>query len=120
MPMAQTRRRFLTLLAAGGAGFAHAPRAWAAEGAPETTSVRIDKDRSTCAAPQDVAAELLRTQGFTDIRYVELEPYSRDAPPGRNPIVVAMERGEIDFGMNFPVLFIPGIETGAPITVLAG
>ena len=120
MPMAQTRRRFLTLLAAGGAGFAHAPRAWAAEGAPETTSVRIDKDRSTCAAPQDVAAELLRTEGFTDIRYVELEPYSRDAPPGRNPIVVAMERGEIDFGMNFPVLFIPGIETGAPITVLAG
>jgi NitT/TauT family transport system substrate-binding protein len=121
MPMAQTRRRFLTLLAAaGGSGFAHAPCAWTAEEAPETTSVRIDRDRSTCAAPQDVAEELLRTEGFTDIRYVELEPYRTDAPSGHNPIVAAMERGEVDFGMNFPVLFIPGIETGAPITVLAG
>jgi hypothetical protein len=31
-----------------------------------------------------------------------------------------MEHGEVDFGMNFPVLFIPAIDTGAPITVLAG
>jgi NitT/TauT family transport system substrate-binding protein len=121
MPMMQTRRRFLTALAAtGGAGLAHPPRVLADEGVLETTSVRIDKDRSTCAAPQDVAEELLRAEGFTDIRYVEMEPYRPAAALGHNPIVLAMERGEVDFGMNFPVLFIPGIETGAPITVLAG
>jgi NitT/TauT family transport system substrate-binding protein len=121
MPMMQTRRRFLTTLAAaGGAGFAHAPRVRAAQEAPETASVRIDKDRSTCAAPQDVAEQLLRAEGFTDIRYVEMEPYRPAAALGHNPIVLAMERGEIDFAMNFPVLFIPGIETGAPITVLGG
>jgi NitT/TauT family transport system substrate-binding protein len=119
MTIVQTRRRFLTTLAAvGAAGLAHSPRTRAAEGALETTTVRIDKDRSTCAAPQDVAEELLRAEGFTDIRYVDMEPYRLSVE--QNPIALAMERGEIDFGMNFPVLFIPAIETGAPVTVLAG
>jgi hypothetical protein len=56
MPIVQTRRCFLTTLAAASAvSLAHASRVRAAEGALETTTVRIDKDRSTCAAPQDVA-----------------------------------------------------------------
>src|ERR1700747_3176404 len=102
MTIVQTRRRFLTTLAAvGAAGLAHFPRTRAAEGALETTTVRIDKDRSTCAAPQDVAEELLRAEGFTDIRYVDMEPYRLSVE--QNPIALAMERGEIDFGMNFPV-----------------
>jgi NitT/TauT family transport system substrate-binding protein len=121
MTIVQTRRRFLTsLAAAGAAGLAHASGARGAEGALETTTVRIDKDRSTCAAPQDVAEELLRAEGFTDIRYVEMEPYRPAAVLGQNPLVLAIERGEVDFGMNFPVLFVPGIEAGAPVTVLAG
>src|SRR5271165_3880334 len=73
MPAMQTRRRFLTTLSvAGAAGLVRAPRALAAEGALETTTVRIAKLESICVAPQDVAEELLRAEGFGDIRYVPL------------------------------------------------
>jgi nitrous oxide reductase len=49
MPMTQTRRRFLTTLSfAGAAGFVGAPRALAAAGALETTTVRIVKNPGVC------------------------------------------------------------------------
>jgi NitT/TauT family transport system substrate-binding protein len=71
MTKIQSRRRFLTTLsAADAARLARAPRALAAEGALETTSVRLPRTVGICAAPQYVAEELLRTEGFTDIRYV--------------------------------------------------
>ena len=71
MPMTQTRRRFLTTLSlAGAAGLVRAPPALAAEGALETTTVRLAKIAGICLAPQYVAEELLRAEGFTDIRYV--------------------------------------------------
>ena len=44
----------------------------AAEGALETTTVRIAKIGAICLAPQYVSEELLRAEGFTDIRYVEV------------------------------------------------
>jgi NitT/TauT family transport system substrate-binding protein len=111
MVMMQTRRRILaTLVLAGGAGVLRAPGALAAEGPLETTSVRLVNDRSICIAPEYVADELLRTEGFTDIRYVEA--------PGSQQ-VDALVRGELDF-CNFLGPFIPLIETGAPIVVLAG
>jgi hypothetical protein len=76
MPMIQTRRQFLTTLSlTGAAGLVGAPRALAAEGAVETTTVRLAKGPGICIAPQYVAEELLRAEGFTDIRYV-------DGPPG--------------------------------------
>jgi NitT/TauT family transport system substrate-binding protein len=117
MPKRQSRRLFLTSLAAAGAvALGRAPKTHAAEGAPETRSVRFDKDTSICAAPQDVADALLQAEGFTDIRYVDIEP----DPAAHDPIALAMGRGEVDFALNFPVLYIPAIETGAPVTVLAG
>jgi NitT/TauT family transport system substrate-binding protein len=88
MRMAQTRRRFLTTLSAVGAtGVLRAPRARAAEGALETTSVRLPKGPAICSAPQYIAEELLRAEGFTDFRYVEIPV---DAVPE------AVARGEID------------------------
>jgi NitT/TauT family transport system substrate-binding protein len=81
-----------------------------AEGPLETTSVRLVNDRSICIAPEYVADELLRAEGFTDIRYVE-------APGSRQ--FDAFLRGELDFA-NFLGASIPLIETGAPIVVLAG
>jgi NitT/TauT family transport system substrate-binding protein len=72
MPTMQTRRRFLTTLSvAGAAEFVRAPRARAAEGLPETTSVRLARDPGICLAPQYAAEELLRAEGLTDIRYLE-------------------------------------------------
>jgi hypothetical protein len=43
------------------------PPAWAAEGQLETTTVRLAKNEGICIAPQYIADELLRTEGFTDI-----------------------------------------------------
>jgi NitT/TauT family transport system substrate-binding protein len=111
MPMLRTRRRFLATLAlAGAAGVLRAPGALAAEGPLETTSVRLVNDHSICIAPEYVADELLRAEGFTDIRYVEA--------PGSLQYD-AFLRGELDF-TNFLGASIPLIEAGAPIVVLAG
>jgi NitT/TauT family transport system substrate-binding protein len=121
MPKRPTRRLFLAAMAAAGAvAPGRAPKTHAAEGAPETRSVRFDKDTSICAAPQDAAEALLRDEGFTDIRYVDIEPDPSPGAAGHDPIALAMKRGEVDFALNFPALYIPAIETGAPVTVLAG
>ena len=112
MSMMQTRRRFLTTLSlAGAAGLLRAPRALAAEGSLETTTVRLPKIPSICVSPQYIAEELLRAEGFTDIRYVESEAATVIEPIGR---------GKIDFGLQYAPLLIPAIDTGASLTVLAG
>ena len=72
MTLPQTRRCFLTTLSlAGAASLVHIPPALPAEKPLETTTVRIVKSPAICIAPQYVAEELLRAEGFTDIRYVE-------------------------------------------------
>jgi len=112
MPMMQTRRRFMTSLSvAGAAGLLHAPSSQAAEGALETTTVRIAKIGAICLAPQYVSEELLRAEGFTDIRYVEV---------GNFAIGPAIGRGEADFSTGFAIDPIQAIDAGAPIVVLAG
>jgi NitT/TauT family transport system substrate-binding protein len=112
MPNTQTRRRFLTTAAlAGAAGLVRTPRALAAEGSLETTTVRLPKIPSICVSPQYVAEELLRAEGFTDIRYVESEAATVIEPIGR---------GKIDFGLQYAPLLIPAIDAGASLTVLAG
>ena len=111
MPIAQTRRQFLTTLSlAGAAGLLRAPPSHAAEGALETTTVRIAKIGAICLAPQYVSEELLRAEGFTDIRYVETG----------NLIGPAIGRGEADFSTAFAIDPIQAIDAGAPIVVLAG
>jgi NitT/TauT family transport system substrate-binding protein len=111
--MMQTRRRFLAAAAtAGAAGLVRAPRALAAEGGLETTTIRIAKLPGICGAPQYVAEELLRAEGFRDIRYVRLAPGSQ-APDG-------IARGEVDFGLNFVSVLIAGLDRGVALTVLGG
>jgi NitT/TauT family transport system substrate-binding protein len=112
MPNTQTRRRFLnTLSLAGAAGLLRAPRVLAAEGSLETTTVRLPKIPSICVSPQYVAEELLRAEGFTDIRYVESQAAT---------VIEPIARGTIDFGLQYAPLLIPAIDTGASLTVLAG
>jgi NitT/TauT family transport system substrate-binding protein len=108
MSIAQTRRRFLTTLSlAGAAGFVGAPWTLAAEGALETTTVRLTKVPGICLAPQYVAEELLRAEGFTEIRYV-------DAPAGVLPL------GKADFTLAYASNFLRQIDAGDPITLLSG
>jgi NitT/TauT family transport system substrate-binding protein len=112
MPTTQTRRLFLTTVsAAGAAGLFRAPQALAAEGFLETTSVRLPKFLSVCVSPQYAAEEMLRAEGFTDVRYV-------DTPA--STVAEAIGQDRIDFGVNYAALFLPAIDSGQPITVLAG
>src|SRR5215467_4539162 len=113
MQTIQNRRRFLaTFAATGAAGLVGAPTSSAQDGRLETTSIRIAKIAGICVAPQYVAEELLRQEGFTDIRYI--------AADAGAPAAHALVRGEIDFTANFsPPLIIP-IDAGEPITILAG
>jgi NitT/TauT family transport system substrate-binding protein len=83
----------------------------AAESSLETTTVRISKDFAICEAPLDVADELLRSEGFTDVRYVDTSA---------DEVFAAIAHRKVDFALDFPVLFLPGIDSGEPIMVLAG
>ena len=112
MSQTRTRRRFLgTMALAGAAGVLGAPPALAAEAALETTSVRITKNRGICYAPQYLAEELLRDEGFTDIRYV-------DTPP--DEAVTAIAQGKVDFGMTYALQFVRDIDAGAAVMVIGG
>jgi NitT/TauT family transport system substrate-binding protein len=113
MALMQTRRRFLTTLSlAGAVGLVRPPRALAAEGTLETNTVRLPKIASVCVAPQYVTEELLRAEGFTDIRYVPL-PAGANTPDG-------IVSGAIDFGLNFASVHVAAIDRGFAITALAG
>jgi NitT/TauT family transport system substrate-binding protein len=114
MPIIQTRRRFLTTTAvAGAAGFLPVPipRAWAAEPALETTTVRLAKLPVICAAPQYVCEALLRAEGFTDIRYVDTTFQTEEEDLGR---------GKFDFHTTLALGHIRAIDAGVPITILTG
>ena len=113
MTMTQSRRRFLaTLSSVGAASLIGAPDSDAQDARVETTTVRIAKNAGICIAPQYVADELLRAEGFTDIRYVVTESGA--------PSALALARGEIDFTMNFAPPLIIAIDAGEPITIVGG
>jgi NitT/TauT family transport system substrate-binding protein len=110
--VAQNRRRFLAKVAATAAAGLISSRHSEAQGRLETTSVRSGKIAGICIAPQYVAHELLRAEGFTDIRYVDTEPGTVAAH--------ALAHGEIDFTTNFSPPLIIAIDAGEPITIVAG
>jgi NitT/TauT family transport system substrate-binding protein len=112
MTMIHTRRQFLTTFAlAGAAGLVRASRSLAADRALETTTLRILKIPGICLAPQYVSDELLRAEGFTDIRYVEV-PVTGMLP--------AIGRGDADFSTTEASFLVQGIAGGAPVVVVAG
>jgi len=110
MQTTQSRRRFLAgLSAAGAAGVLGARASRADEAPPETTSLRLIYDPSICTAPGYIADELLRAEGFTDIRYL------RTVSGGD-----AVARGEADFSTDTGAWIVSRLDAGAPITALAG
>ena len=109
MQIMQSRRDFLTILsAAGAAGVLGTRASLADEGPPETTTVRVGDYPNICGAPVDIAEDLLRAEGFTDIRYVP------DLP------VDAVARGDIDFDLETAAWVAYQVDAGEPITALAG
>jgi NitT/TauT family transport system substrate-binding protein len=111
--MAQSRRRFLAALtAAGGAGLFGPTSSIGQEAPPETTTVRLSKIAGTCIAPQYLAEEFLRLEGFADVQYV-----MSDAGIGQSR---ALARGEVDFSLNFAAPLVIPIDAGEAISIIAG
>jgi NitT/TauT family transport system substrate-binding protein len=108
-----TRRRFLGgLTGAGAAGLLGLPpRLVAAEPPPETTRLRVKQDPALCEAPVQVAQELLRAEGFSEVQYV------------RASSAASFEKiaaGEIDLALQAAQLVVRRIDAGDPVVLLAG
>jgi NitT/TauT family transport system substrate-binding protein len=113
MALMHSRRDLaVKLSAAGAAALLRSKSTLADEPAPETTAVRLIKIPGICIAPQYVAEELLRAEGFTDILYVPSEAGQLQAE------VIA--RGDADFSLNFAAPLITQMDAGGAIKVLAG
>jgi NitT/TauT family transport system substrate-binding protein len=113
MSILQTRRHFLTALSlAGAAGLVRAPQVLAAEGPLETAVVRFMQTPSLCHAPQFVAEELLRAEGFSEIEYVKGASSAE--------INEAVTSGRVDFNTHFAPQWVSVIDAGGPVTVLSG
>ena len=114
----QNRRHFLktgiSVAAAGLAGVAGARRTLAEEAPPETTSVRLQstKNDTTCLAPLDILDDLLRDEGFADVRYV----IGGVSDSGAEMVT----RGDVDFTQQFASSTIISIDAGVPAVMLAG
>jgi NitT/TauT family transport system substrate-binding protein len=115
----QDRRHFLkTGLSTAAAGLVGATaltrphRTLAEEAPPETTSLRLPKVSGfTCLAPLDILDDLLREEGFVDIRYVDFTaPYQEEN----------VAHGEMDFGQDFVSAVFYLLDTGVPTVTLAG
>ena len=120
MAIMQNRRRFVTNAAvAGVAGFGAlgavgrggGGKSLAAEPAAGNIDIRLSKFPGICIAPQYIVGDLLRAEGFTEIRYVPLLAcYQHEQ----------LARGEADFSLHFAAPTIMAIDAGKPITVIAG
>ena len=98
--------------AAAAAALAGRFRTADAEPPPETTRIDLLQTASMCQAPQYVAEDLLRGEGFTDVRYIKQD--------GQRAIADALASGEANINMHFSGPLILRLDTGAPITILAG
>jgi NitT/TauT family transport system substrate-binding protein len=109
-----TRRRFLGgLTVAGMVGcLGLTPRSVAAEPPPETARIRLVRIPSICQAPQYVAEELLHSEGFTEVHYLQKE--------GTADIETALASGEADLNGHFAAPLLLRLEAGDPIVILAG
>ena len=125
MPSIQSRRHFLvSMSAAGAAGVLGAqasladeppgllPRPAAAELPPETSKLRVHHSLSLCLAPQYVAEELLRGEGFTEVQYVTHEQ--------SGGLYEGLTSGMADIGNDFAPMLIMHLDAGDPITILGG
>jgi NitT/TauT family transport system substrate-binding protein len=109
-----SRRRFLGgLTLAGTVGFLALPARWVvAEPPPETTKLRLVQLPSICVAPQYVAEELLRAEGFHEVHYVKTI--------GGAANMRALAIGEADLSTDFAGPFVISVDANNPTVALAG
>src|SRR5262245_41002589 len=109
-----SRRKFLGIAALAGTGAVLGLRSTtlAEEARPETTRLRLVHGPSMCHAPQYLAEELLRTEGFVDVQYTKKEK--------AQGIEQALASGEADIAMHFVAPLLIRLEAGDPVVILAG
>jgi NitT/TauT family transport system substrate-binding protein len=110
MQIIQSRRDFLAMLsAAGAAGVLGGHTSFADEPPPEVTTIRIPGTTgAACLAPQYVAEDLLRAEGFTEIHYLSTA----------GGLVPPQEQEDISLTPAPAIVF--HLDAGEPITALAG
>jgi NitT/TauT family transport system substrate-binding protein len=109
-----SRREFVCrLTGAVTAGLVGArPHAVAAEPPPETPQIKLVEIPGICIAPQYVAKDLLHSEGFTDVQYVQAAAGIETAK--------ALAAGKADISLNFVAPMIFQMDAGDPIVLLAG
>jgi NitT/TauT family transport system substrate-binding protein len=109
-----SRREFLGLTLAGTAGLLGLKSdLLAAEPPPETTMLRlVQAPGYLCLAPQYVAEELLRDEGFTEVQYVKKDWLGESR--------IALASGEANINMGFVPDAVIRLDAGDPIVILAG
>lgn len=108
-----SRREFLGgLTLMGTAGVLGLPvGSVAAESPPETTKIRLIQVPGICVAPQYVAEELLKGEGFTDVQYLKVSTAE---------VYKVIASGEADISMAFIAPFIQQVDKDIPIVLLGG
>jgi NitT/TauT family transport system substrate-binding protein len=109
-----TRRQLLQSAALAGTGalLGLHSESRAAEPPLETTKLRLVRTPSICQAPQYVAEELLRGEGFTEIQYVT------KSTPGE--IGKTLATGEANINLHFAGPLVLSLDAGDPIVILSG
>ncbi len=87
-------------------------RAARAEAPPETTHIRLVKGAGMCTAPQYIAEELLKAEGFTKVEYI-----AETTEIGTSKLVA---RGEADINMAFALPLIMRVDAGESVVLLGG
>jgi hypothetical protein len=108
------RREFIGgLTLAGAAGFLRlGAEPAAAQAPPETKTVRFSNYPAICVAPQWVAEEMLRAEGFTDIQYADVPD---DISSGK-----FLAAGKCDFSIEAAPVIPAHVEANVPMVALAG
>jgi NitT/TauT family transport system substrate-binding protein len=111
-----TRREFVSALTAAGASsvIGVRPESASAEPPPETSTLILHRNivaGNVCTAPQFLAEELLKGEGFTDVRYARKGGIEADK---------ALAAGEMNMRAGFIGNHIIRLDAGDPIVVLTG
>jgi NitT/TauT family transport system substrate-binding protein len=107
-----TRRTFLANASALGAASLFAlPRSALCEPPPETKQIRLAHAEAICLAPQYVAEELLRLEGFSEVSYVEIA----------NDITIeGLYTGQADLTMEAAPTIVYAMDSRPSLVALAG
>src|SRR5262245_61494923 len=112
MALTQTRRSLLaTLSSAAAVSLIGSETRSDQEELTEVTTIRLTKVPGICIAPQYVAEGLLKIEGFSDVRYIEV-------PLDLNHRAVGTDK--IDISIGFIANYIVELDLDTPITLLGG